>query len=128
MSDITRMADMQVTIRQYGAFAKIANDIIQDNESLIRYYDKMKELTEYQQKQRAKAQQTISAFTGLMSIGKELIKHFEFQEGEAWEHVAKSATQNLEYSEIMKEKYAEKCRELEEAQEMLQLFIKDLAA
>jgi hypothetical protein len=128
MSEITRLAEIQIAVRQYSAFAKEATEIINKMQGRISYYDNKKSLNDYQQKNKKEAEQTVIAFSGLLQAGKAIVTHFEFQEGEAWESVARSSAQNLEYSQIMQQKYSELSKENEELREMLQSFIRDLAA
>jgi hypothetical protein len=128
MSEITKLADIQAAVRQYAAYAKEANEIINKMQGRLSYYDNQKSLNDYQQKSKKEAEQTVIAFSGLLQAGKAIVTHFEFQEGEAWESVARSSAQNLEYAEIMHQKYSELSKENEELRELLQSFIRDLAA
>lgn len=132
---MANLFDIQASIKNYQAYAMQAAEITKKLEGRICYYDNLKHLNDYQAKSRKEAAEVVAIYHGLQNCTREMIGFFEMREAEAWQTNAESGEQSIEYAKIMQQKYAEKCKELEEikreaeeTQEMLQLFIKELAA
>jgi uncharacterized coiled-coil protein SlyX len=128
MSELPKLADIQVSIINYNAYVAEAKTLIRKMQGRLAWYDKLKDLTDYQQKSQQEATQIINVLAGFQLSTKNIINKLEAREADAWKTVVRNNEQHLEWCKVMQQKYKEKCQEADELREMLQTLIKDIAA
>ena len=128
MSELPKLADIQVSIINYNGYVSLAKTLIRKMQGRLAWYGKLKELNDYQQKSQQEAEQIINALSGFQLSTKNIINKLEAREADAWETVVRNNEQHLEWCKTMQQKYKEKCQEADELREMLQTLIRDIAA
>lgn len=109
-----RLVDIQTSIRIYSSYVQRAVAIVQKLKGRIKYYENQKLLNDYQEKRWAEAEELVIVLLGFQGAAKDMIYHFENREADAWNTIASNAEQEIEFTQIMQQKFKEKCQEMEE--------------
>lgn len=141
MTDIKNLASIQVSVIQYQDYAKQSAEITSKLRGRLAFYQKMKdsELKPYEIQKRDEAAQIISILAGFQQATKNMLKHLEQRENEAWATASRGAEEQQQYAEVFidkfqemqnnwKKKYAELEAENQEINQLLHKYIIEFAA